>query len=1267
MSGYARGEAPPVKGVGAPIRIVSLSIQSTDAKILSAPAEEAAREFGIDIEVFCANSAETDEDVLSYQKLVAATMEADFVFIRCMSDPSKFRYFSRYESVLRSAKGYVFLYSGNAEARLIYRDLFKGSDEDYLLLCRYFNYRGAQNDRSIILWALGTHTGRDHDLPEPVKQRPDGIYHPDFDRDVTFEEYMGHMDDGSPTAGLLMTGSVWVYGNLDYIDVLIRALECRGMNVIPVFFSAAVSSSSDLCTTADVCQRYFMEGDRSRVDVLIINSPFSQLVNSRESSGVSTPDAENFFRRLMNVPVLQAMTVTGQYRDYEGMLSDTEKPELPAQVAWPEVDGQIITVPIGFSTSSPKAVRRTSPIQDRSDHLADLAYNWARLGRTPVSERRIAILMYQSRPDSGRIGNAASLDVIESVHGMLSEMKDSGYRLDHVPASGRELIEEILENVTNDLNWTSPEEIARKAADMVGAEEYMEHFEEIPRFNRDSMTKDWGEPPGEVCTESGKMVIPGIVNGNVFIGYQPLRGWAGKNEEIYHDPVLSPTHQYLEYYRWLQHDFGAHAIVHMGTHGTLEWLPGKSVGLSCKCYPDLVLNAVPHIYPYVIDDPGEGIQAKRRSEAVLIGHLNATMARAGEYDKLAAVEVPLQEYFKCRSTASADRKRTLVQQIHEASWDAALFNDLGIPEDTGAEGFEDSLAELHDYLTEVKDALVRDGLHVLGRAPRDHHMDEAIYSLTRLPNGDVPSLRDALGESMGVDVCAVSEHPSEMSESGELNSILLDRVDGELQLLLSEMRSMGYEEERCLALAKERHPGMSGSLEKVLGYVCRTLHPNLVRTSDEIRNLMEGFDGRYVLPGPSGAPTRGNAHILPMGRNYYGIDPDSIPSRASWETGVRMADQMIERYTADKGGYPKEVGFIIWATDTMKTGGDDVAYILWLLGVRPVWSRTGGLVTGLQVIPVSELGRPRIDVTVRITGLFRDTFPNLIDMIDDAVHMVSELDESDEENCLAANLRRDIINNIERGMAVEEARRRASVRVFGCPLGAYGPGVNHAIESSEWSTVKDLADIYISWGSCAYGRNIQGEPMRDEFVERFGRVGVTVKNMPDREIDLFDMDDVYGYLGGLNAFVRQYGNPDAMSVMGDGSNPDRLKIRDTGEECRFVFRSKVLNPMFINGLREHGYRGAAEMANLTEYVFGWDATSDVIDDWMYEQLAEKYVFDRENREWMEDVNPHALMNIVSRLQEAVERGLWEATDEMKDRLKSLFMETEERLEGISDR
>ncbi|MBQ6548204.1 MAG: cobaltochelatase subunit CobN, partial [Candidatus Methanomethylophilaceae archaeon] len=852
----------------------------------------------------------------------------------------------------------------------------------------------------------------------------------------------------------------------------------------------------------------------------------------------------------------------------------------------------------------------------------------------------------------------------ESVVSIIRRMKESGYTVDHVPKDSKELIDECLSNVTNDFNWMNDSEILDKCIDTVGREQYGGWFGGIPEFNRKKMIEHWGEAPGTVTTVGDRMIIPGVMNGNILISYQPLRAWSEKSDSLYHDPVLSPPHQYLAYYRWLKEVWGADAVVHMGTHGSLEWLPGKTVGLSAKCYPDLILNSIPDIYPYMIDDPGEGIQAKRRAEAVLIGHLHATMARADGYEDLEKLNDLIQEYIRM-GPASNERKDMILKDIYDEAVKLNILGDI-FDEQQTPESLRENIWNLHDYLTEIKDALIRDGLHILGHVPSGERFIESLYSLTRLRNGEIPSLRESLLSYMGYDPDAVRDDPSGTSK-GKLNSDILSESDDRVMGILRALDSEGYDTEKGLQSVKDIIGGMSDDIERTVRYICTTLVKNLRGTSGELDNLMHALDGGYVLPGPSGAPTRGNADILPTGRNYYGIDPDTIPTRSSWEIGKKMADQMIERYVNDKGEYPKEIGFIIWATDTYKNDGDDVAYILWLMGVRPVWSKNGPQVCGLEVVPLKELGRPRLDVTVRITGLFRDTFPNLIDLIDDAVKLVSGLDEADKDNQLAANLRKDIIEGIAEGLTEDEARKRSSVRIFGCPPGAYGPGINHAVESSDWKTVQDLADIYITWGSSAYGRGHSGESMKDEFVKRFSKVGVTVKNMPDREIDLFDIDDVYGYLGGLNAFVRTYGRKDAVSYMGDGSNPENTKVRSASEESKFVFRSKILNPKYIDGMMQHGYRGAAEMANLTEYVFGWDATSDIIEKWMYDGIAEKYLLDEKVKEWMLDVNPPAMKDILDRLYEAIDRGMWDADDDMKQKLKDLYFEMEDRIEEVTDR
>ncbi len=1248
------------------LKVVSLSIQSSDAKSMMGPSDRLKKDIGLDVDLLCVNHEDADDDASIYSELEEHTRNADFVFIRCMADIFRFKRFEIYEKALRKCKGYVFLNSGNIEVMTMYRDLFRGSDEEFLALRSFAVNRGAENDYGMLIWVAKRLGLTDLPVPEPLVQRPSGIYHPDFPRDVETDDYVATLDKTRPTVGIMFTSNLWIYDNMDHIDALIRSMEHHGMNTLPIFYSGTSFSVEGSEGTRSTVNEYFIKNKNPIIDALVVCTPFSLLVNSRKTQGIKTEDSDNYYHTLLNVPVIHAISLNGEYHDFEKDKIGLGKHDIQSNVAWPEIDGQIISVPICY-TPRGNTIKRAVPIPDRIDHISRLTKGWATLRHKPIHERKVAILFYQSRPDSGNIGGAAGLDSIQSVSDMLNKMADIGYWVENVPECGKQLIDEILDNITNDLDNIPAKTMKAKAAGLVTSDNYRTFFSTIPEFDQKMTSEDWGKPPGNICVCEEEIIIPGLVKGNVFIGYQPMRGWADRMGQDCHDPTLFAQHQYIAYYNWIKNVFKADMVMHIGTHGTLEWLPGKNVGLSNKCNSDFILDGLPNMYPYIIDDPGEGIQAKRRIESVIIGHMCPTMARAGTYDELEQVNIPLQEYFKLKNTASEERKELMIAQIYDIAKKNNLLNDLGISDDPGPEGFEQYITDLHDYISDVKDALIRADLHILGKAPQGKHMMETVYSLSRLDNGNIPSLRYSFADNMGIDLRALMDDPSGFSDGLELNGNIIEEVDESLQTFIGKAMEFNFDREKCLCFLKSEYGTLSEDLITSVSYTCDTLVPNILRMTDELENIMSGLDGRYILPGPSGAPTRGNASILPMGRNYYGLDPGSIPTRPSWEIGKKMADQMIERYIEEKGEYPREVGFIIWATDTMKTGGDDVSYILWLMGVKPLWSPDNGQVNGLEVIPIEELGRPRIDVTVQITGLFRDTFPNMIGLIDEAVKMVIGLDESDECNSLVANLRKDIAGDIKTGMNPDESKKMNSIRIFGAPPGAYGTGVNKIIESGDWKTVKDIADIYLDWCSHGYSKDGYGVGLKNTFIKRFSNIGITVKNMPDREIDLLDCDDVYEYLGGMNAFVRTYGKKDAISVMGDGSDPERLKVRNTAEECRYVFRSKILNPKFIDGLKEHGYRGATEFANITEYVLAWDATSDIVDDWMYEGMAEKFLLDDDTREWMRNANTHAMMNILKRLQEAIERGLWDASEDMKEKLRDLYLDTEGRIEETSEK
>ena len=608
--------------------------------------------------------------------------------------------------------------------------------------------------------------------------------------------------------------------------------------------------------------------------------------------------------------------------------------------------------------------------------------------------------------------------------------------------------------------------------------------------------------------------------------------------------------------------------------------------------------------------------------------------------------------------------KDLEEPIRDCVERLCMWKEIGLEEGASAEEVAGKCEVIFDRIADLKDNLITDGLHVFGEVPEGKRMEEMVYCLTRLKNGPVPSLREAIASSKGYVLDSILADLSSLDpKSGKVNGQVLDDIDDEMQSLISEMASLGFDADACRGLT-ERY---GGDVVTVTDYICTSIHPNLLRMTDEVDNLISGMDGHYVPPGPSGSPTRGNAHLLPTGRNYYSLDPEAVPLKESWKVGVKTADEMIARYVSEEGRYPEHVGIVLWSCDVMKTGGDDVAYVLWLMGVRPIWGSVGGKITGLEVIPLEELGRPRIDVVSRISSLFRDTFPNIFQLIDDAVHLVSDLDEDDERNYIKKHLAEDIAEMIEKGIPRDEAMELASIRVFGEPPGTHGAGVDTLVESSQWTSIEDLAQIYVTCGCSAYGRKWKGEQMPELFRRRLEQLDVAVKNLVDREIDMIDMDDGYSYFGGINAVVRAAGKEKPRNYMSDTSDPDHTKLTTLDNEMAKIVRSRLLNPKWIEGLKKHGFIGANLIEENFNHAFGWDATSDVIDKWMYDAMAEHFLLDEENRKWIEESNPYALNDLINNFLEAYERGMWDADDDMLEKLKELCVESEARLEEITDR
>ncbi|MDO9036600.1 MAG: cobaltochelatase subunit CobN, partial [Methanoregula sp.] len=517
-----------------------------------------------------------------------------------------------------------------------------------------------------------------------------------------------------------------------------------------------------------------------------------------------------------------------------------------------------------------------------------------------------------------------------------------------------------------------------------------------------------------------------------------------------------------------------------------------------------------------INDPGEMVQVKRRSWAAVLDHLPPAMMRAEGYGDLAQLDSILQEFLRAKRGGEIQKADELAEEIYEIVIARDLTNDLGLTADAGKEEIVRNAERLYDYICEVRDAIIKDGLHIFGTPPPGERFCEMLYALTRLENGKIPSLRESIAGALSLSLRELMDNPSGFNaQYGMTKGALVDQIDERSQRLIAMMAGCGYDLESTQVAIRAEYGNESDALETCAAFICDDLAGRLDQTTDEITNMAKGLNAEYIPPGPSGDPTRGNAHLLPTGRNAYSIDPASIPTPAAWRTGKTLADQMIERYIREKCEYPQRVGIVVWATDTMRTGGDDIAYLFWLMGLKPVWSDRGGAVTGLEVIPAKELGRPRIDVTLRISGLFRDTFPGLVHIIDEGVEIIASLDESEDVNFLAAHLKQDLLEQLKAGLPEQEARDQALIRIFGDPPGNHGCGVGEVVHASAWKDRTDIADVYTTWGAHAYGRKLRGEKVPELFRQQFGRLDATVKNRVSREFDILDVDDDYQILGGM--------------------------------------------------------------------------------------------------------------------------------------------------------
>ncbi len=1135
----------------------------------------------------------------------------------------------------------------------------------------YMRNSGTGNFYNLLLFLANELTGTDFSVQEPQTLPWDGIYHPDFTGVPSLEEYLEKKYvSGRLTVGLWFHRNHWANGNTAFVDALIREIESQNANVIPVFVQSLKDADLGNPGAAWVLENFFMRHGRPLVDVLINLLMFSITMNVQRSEVVAGEN-KGILEKL-GVPVIQGITTLGTRDDWENNLQGLNPMDVSISVAMPEFDGALITVPVAarevteIDPVTGASITKYLPIAERVAKLVRLSLRWARLRYIPNEEKKIAIIFHNYPPRNDTIGSAFGLDSPASVWNILHNLQEAGYKLDYLPENGQALMEDMLDRVTNDRRWASPQELMQRAVDSVSPEQYNWWFRELPGEVREKMIESWGEPPGELFCYGGKLLIPGIINGNIFIGLQPPRGFLDNPASIYHSPDLPIPHHYLAYYRWIRDVFQADAVMHIGKHGSLEWLPGKAVGLSGSCYPDLVISDLPNIYPYIINNPGEGTQAKRRSYCCIIDHLVPVMHNADTYEEMAEVEKQLEDYYQARTQDPA-KLSYLEKLVWEKVCEAKLNHDLGLAADEIPADFEAFVEELHGYLSELKDTQIRDGLHILGEPPTGARLVEFLVALTRLSNGEVPSLRQSLAEMQGYDYEQLLANRGKLNPKGKTNGQILEEIHRLSLDLMARFEEVSFDAQLVNSVCEEILGQVDPKVEKTLLYVAQVLTGCIAATTGELAHTRDAAAGRFIPAGPSGVPTRGMANILPTGRNFYSVDPKAIPSPAAWKVGIDLADNLLERYLRDEGRYPESVGMVIWGTGVMRTKGDDIAEILYLLGVRPVWQPESGRVIGIEVIPLEELKRPRIDVTLRISGLFRDAFPNIVSMLDEAIEKVAFLDEPPEQNFLAKHVQEEVAGKVEEGIDPEQAKEEACYRIFGCKPGAYGAGVTNLIDAQNWQDEKDLGQAYVVWGGYAYGKKQYGKVVPEIFKRRLSQLDVALQNVDNREYDMMDSDDFYSYHGGMIAAVRAFKGENPRAYIGDSSDPERVKTRSTAEEAKHVFRARLLNPKWLQSMRRHGYKGAADISRAVDIAFGWDATAEVLEDWMYEQLARKYALDEEMQEWLKEVNPYALQNIAERLLEAIERGMWETTPQMKEDLRDIYLDVEGELEESQEK
>lgn len=1129
-------------------------------------------------------------------------------------------------------------------------------------LWQYLRAGGLGNAREFLrmgaAWGLGRAT-----QGTPVRVLPPVAVHVPMAWVSDARLHAGHipgLDDlqarwlpGAPVVMLVFYRSHLLAANTDAFDAMAEALLAHGMNPLPL---ALESLKDTLClqTLRTLCDTHGVQ--------LILNTTAFAALGEHARAGSNTDTLAG------DIPVLQVIASGTNREDWLEDSQGLRPRDIAMQVVLPEMDGRIMTRAMSFKglahrcdlTQTDVVAYQAEP--DRVQWVAELAQRWCALRSKPAAQKRAALILANYPGSEARMGSGVGLDTPESVIALLAQLERDGWQLGDAaqrPNSGLALMERLQQGIANDpQQWP-----LRPAQQGYALHSYQQRLAQLPAGMADAISAQWGPPEQDPMLRDGWFMVAGLQLGHVFVGIQPARALDGRNDYAqYHDAELVPPHHYLAFYFWLRDNFGADAIVHVGKHGNLEWLPGKSLALSQQCWPDAILGPMPHIYPFIVNDPGEGAQAKRRSQAVIIDHLMPPLTRAENHGPMQELERLVDEFYEAL-LVDLRRADMLRRQILEAARGQDLLRELGL-ESTEAQPQEDQILERIDaYLCELKETQIRDGLHIFGSSPSGGLRDSTLLALARYPAAGELGLLNALAADL---LPGCEWNPLDMDAAapwaGPRPAVLQALEAG-------QWRHGGDTRERLELLALQVLTQLELAADwphtqRVLARIHTQIAPSLDACgSQELLQFSRALQGKFVPPGPSGSPSRGRCDTLPTGRNFYTVDTRAIPTQTAWVLGQQSCDRLIARYLQEHGEYPTAIGISVWGTATMRTGGDDIAQAFALIGVRPKWAPGSQRVVDFEVIPRVGLHRPRVDVTLRISGFFRDAFPGVIQMFDAAVRAVAEQDEDAEDNPIRARVLHDAAQWSTQGLPADQAHEQALWRVFGAPAGSYGASMHELLRTGQWTDAGDFARHYLHWGAYAYGQHAEGTPARQALEQRMQTLDVVLQNQDSREHDLLDSSEYYQHQGGMVAAVRHLGGEAPAVYHGDHGNPQSAKIRSLAEEIGRVVRARVTNPKWMDGAMRHGYKGAFEMAATVDYLFGFDATTQLVSDTHYALVTEAYVQNDKVRDFLRTHNPQAFSDIVNRLLEAIDRGMWEQPGALHGALQAHMLAQEAWMEG----